>query len=230
VPGVAASLPHVAFAEETLRRAADRFAPRVVFTTAFGEAGCVLVSLIAGARLAIEIVTLDTGLLFPETLALKRRLEERYGVAIRSVAPDETVEEQATSRGPRLWERAPDLCCELRKVRPLARALAGKDAWITSIRADETADRAAAAVVESDARFGVVKINPLLPWAREDVAAFVRENDVPTNPLHARGFPSIGCVPCTSPVAAGEDARAGRWRGFAKTECGLHTRRAPEGR
>jgi len=232
VPGVAIAVErpsktaNVAAAEELLVWAARTYAPRVLFTTAFGAAGCALVALIADLRLPIDIATLDTGLLFPETYALWRRLEARYGVTIRSITPEESVTEQAATHGPRLWERAPDLCCELRKVRPLAKELARFDAWITSIRGDETRDRGAAAPVEKDARFGVVKINPLLTWTAEDVWRYVREHGVPTSPLHARGFPSIGCVPCTTPVAQGEDPRAGRWRGVAKTECGLHRRPA----
>jgi len=220
------SQPPVVAAEELIAWAAERYAPRVLFTTAFGAAGCVLVAMIAERRLPIDIATLDTGLLFPETYALWRRLEARYGVTIRAITPEQTVTEQANAYGPRLWERAPDLCCELRKVRPLARALAGRDAWVTSIRRDETQDRASAAPVETDARFGVVKINPLLTWTAKDVWRFVREHGVPTSPLHARGYPSIGCVPCTTPVAVGEAPRAGRWRGLEKTECGLHARAA----
>ena len=235
MPGVAVALAladrpakpsNVAAAEDLLRWAAKTYAPRILFTTAFGAAGCALVSIIAELRLPIEIATLDTGLLFPETYALWRRLEARYGVTIRSIEPELTVTRQAEAHGPKLWERAPDLCCEMRKVRPLAKELARFDAWVTSIRADETKDRAAASPVENDARFGVVKINPLLTWSAEDVWRYVRERGVPTSPLHARGYPSIGCVPCTSRVAAGEDPRAGRWRGAAKTECGLHRRSA----
>jgi len=227
VQGVVEKPANVKSAEDLLVWAAETYAPRVLFTTAFGAAGCALVAMIGERKLPIEIATLDTGLLFPETYALWRRLEARYGVAIRAIEPEHSVTEQAEAHGPRLWERSPDLCCELRKVRPLARALAGRDAWITSIRADETKDRAAAAPVENDARFGIVKINPLLSWSSDDVWRYVRAHGVPTSPLHAKGYPSIGCVPCTTPVAAGEDPRAGRWRGIAKTECGLHRRTAP---
>jgi phosphoadenylyl-sulfate reductase (thioredoxin) len=210
---------------EVLNWAAGRFAPRIVFATGFGAEGCVLIDLIGRHRLAIDVFTLDTGLLFPETLDLWRRLEGRYGLTIRAVRPALTVEEQAGAHGERLWARDADRCCELRKVRPLRAALAGSDAWVTAIRRDQTADRAAAAVVERDPRFGLVKVSPLAGWSAADVAAHLAEHDVPTNPLHALGYPSVGCWPCTSPVAAGEDPRAGRWRGQAKTECGLHLRR-----
>jgi phosphoadenylyl-sulfate reductase (thioredoxin) len=207
-----------------LQWAADRFAPRVTFATAFGAEGCILVHLIGSLRLPIDIFTLDTGLLFPETLELWRRLEDRYEVTIRAVRPELTLADQAARHGDRLWESDPDRCCEIRKVLPLRRALTGFDAWVSSIRRDQTQDRSDARVVERDGRFGLVKVNPLAGWTSDDVRTFVARNDVPVNPLHERGYPSVGCRPCTTPVAAGEDPRAGRWRGRIKTECGLHAR------
>jgi len=209
---------------DVLAWAAGRFAPRITFATAFGAEGCVLVDLIARHHLPIDVFTLDTGLLFPETYALWRRLEERYGLTIRAVRPELSVEGQATVHGAALWERMPDRCCEIRKVAPLRRALSGFDAWITSIRRDQTSDRSAARVVEWDVRFSLVKVNPLAGWRSENVQRYVRVHRVPVNPLHARGYPSIGCMPCTTAVAAGEAPRAGRWRGREKTECGLHAR------
>jgi phosphoadenosine phosphosulfate reductase len=213
-------------AAEVLSWAAERFAPRITFATGFGAEGCVIIDLIARQGLPIDLFTLDTGLLFPETYALWKRLEARYGISIRAVRPKETVEQQALSQGERLWERDPDRCCALRKVEPLRLALGSFDAWITAIRRDQTPDRANAAVVERDARYGLVKVNPLVAWTSADVAAYVHDHDVPVNPLHEQGYPSIGCVPCTSRVLPGEDPRAGRWRGRAKTECGLHARPA----
>jgi phosphoadenosine phosphosulfate reductase len=213
---------------DVLLWAAARFAPRLTFATGFGAEGCVLVDLIARHRLPIDIFTLDTGLLFPETYALWRRLEARYGVTIRAVRPAQSVDAQAAAHGERLWARAADRCCALRKLEPLREQLRGFDAWITSIRRDQTADRAMVGVVERDPRFDIVKINPLAAWTSDDVWSYVRANDVPVNPLHARGYPSIGCWPCTSAIRPGEDARAGRWRGHEKTECGLHAR--PAGR
>jgi phosphoadenylyl-sulfate reductase (thioredoxin) len=177
----------------------------------------------------VDVFTLDTGLFFPETYHLWRRLEERYGRPIRAVRPALSVAAQAGLHGPALWEREPDRCCYLRKVEPLAEALRGHEAWISAIRADQTRDRNAAAVVERDPRHGLMKVNPLLAWSSEEVWAYLRAHEVPTNPLHAQGYPSIGCHPCTSPVRPGEDARAGRWRGLAKTECGLHARRPAAG-
>jgi phosphoadenylyl-sulfate reductase (thioredoxin) len=205
--------------------AAGRFPGKVVFATGFGAEGCVLIDVIARQRLAIDLVTLDTGLLFDETYVLWSKLEERYGVKIRAIRPDQTVTEQAATHGDRLWEREPDRCCALRKVAPLEEALAGSRAWIAAIRRDQTRDRGTARTVEVDLRRpGLLKINPLVAWTAADVQAYVRRHDVPTNPLHAQGYPSIGCQPCTSPVAAGEDPRAGRWRGREKKECGLHAR------
>ncbi|HEY2942639.1 MAG TPA: phosphoadenylyl-sulfate reductase [Vicinamibacteria bacterium] len=209
---------------DVLAWAADRYAPRITFATAFGAEGCVLVDLIARHHLPVDVFTLDTGLLFPETYALWRRLEERYGFTIRAVRPDLSVDAQSTLHGDALWARMPDRCCEIRKVAPLRRALAGFDAWITSIRRDQTRDRSAARVVEWDRRFGLVKVNPLAGWTSDDVQRYVRVHRVPVNPLHAHGYPSIGCMPCTTAVAPGEAPRAGRWRGRGKTECGLHAR------
>lgn len=215
---------------EVLTWVAEQYPGQVVFTTGFGAEGCVLIDLIASEHLAIDIVTLDTGLLFPETYALWRRLEDRYGVTIRGVEPEESVAQQAASHGDQLWTSAPDRCCYLRKVLPLEKALRGQAAWITAIRRDQTADRAVARVVETDPREATrIKVNPLASWTSADVWAYVRRNEVPVNPLHDRGYPSIGCWPCTSAVAAGEGARAGRWRNQEKTECGLHARPASPG-
>jgi phosphoadenosine phosphosulfate reductase len=213
--------------EDILRSAERRFAPRLAFATGFGPEGLVLLDLIARNHLRVDVFTLDTGLFFPETYALWRRLEERYSIKIRSVRPALALEEQASKHGPSLWERDPDLCCGIRKVDPLRQALRGHDAWISAIRADQTRERTAARVFEQDARYGLVRVSPLLEWSSDDVWRYLRAHDIPTNPLHQSGYPSIGCWPCTSPVRPGEDPRAGRWRGRAKTECGLHTR--PQG-
>jgi len=212
---------------EALAHAVARFGPRIGFATGFGAEGCVLLDLIARHRLPVEVFTLDTGLLFPETHALWRALEARYGIRIQGVRSELTLEAQERRHGPRLWESDPDRCCALRKVEPLRATLGGFDAWVTAIRREQTPDRADARVFEADPRFGLVKVNPLAGWTHEAVWSYVREHSVPVNPLHARGYPSIGCAPCTGPVAAGEPARAGRWRQRAKIECGLHTRPAP---
>ena len=212
---------------DVLRWAASRFAPDLSFAFGFGPEGCVLLDLVARLRLPVDVFTLDTGLLFDETRALWRRLEERYGLTIRAVRPALTLGEQAAAHGERLWEHAPDRCCALRKLEPLSRALSGRRAWISAIRREQTRERASARVVEHDALHGLVKVNPLAGWTAAQVAEYVAAHDVPTNALHALGYPSVGCMPCTSPVAPGEDARAGRWRGRGKTECGLHLRVRP---
>ncbi|HEX4451887.1 MAG TPA: phosphoadenylyl-sulfate reductase [Kofleriaceae bacterium] len=198
--------------------------PRIGFATGFGAEGCVIIDHIARARLPIDLFTLDTGLLFPETYDLWEQLEHTYGVTIRAVKPAETLTEQAASLGDELWARDADRCCARRKVEPLARELAKLDAWITAIRRDQTPERATAQVVEHDAKFGIAKINPLVEWSHDDVWAYIYANDVPFNALHERGYPSIGCRPCTSAIVPGENLRAGRWRGADKRECGIHRR------
>lgn len=212
---------------EILAWATERFAPRLAFAFGFGPEGCVLFDLVARQGLDVDVFTLDTGLLFPETYALWERLEKRYGRTIRAVDPERTVEEQAQDHGERLWEREPDRCCDLRKVQPLAAALRGHQAWISAIRREQTADRADARVLELDRKHGLVKVNPLAGWTRAQVWDHLTTHDVPVSTLHARGYPSVGCVPCTSAVRPGEDERAGRWRGRVKTECGLHARPKP---
>jgi phosphoadenosine phosphosulfate reductase len=167
-------------------------------------------------------VELDTGLLFPETYATRDRLIARYGLEVERVDPEQTVAEQERSEGPELWRREPDRCCGLRKVAPLARALAGMDAWITGIRRVQSPGRLTARKVDLDESRGVVKIQPLVDWSDEDVRGYLYARDVPYNPLHDSGYPSIGCVPCTRAVREGEDPRAGRWAQTGKTECGLH--------
>ena len=209
-------------AAEILAWAAGRLAPRLTFATSLGIEDSVITDLIGREQLPIHIFTLDTGLLFAETYALKERLEDKYGITIEPVNPEDTVDEQADRKGPELWLREPDECCELRKLKPLRATLAKYDAWITAIRRDQTPERAVAPVVGWDGRFGLIKVNPLVRWTFEDVRAYVRDHDVPYNPLHDQNYPSIGCIPCTSPVAPGEDPRSGRWRGKEKTECGLH--------
>ena len=211
-------------AEAILRWAWNAFAPRLTFATGFGMEGCVIIDLMARQGTLADIFTLDTGLLFQETHDLWRRLEERYGISIRAVRPRHTVEEQAAHEGPALWSVDPDRCCELRKTGPLRATLASFDAWISAIRRDQTPDRADAPAVGWDGRFGLVKVNPLIQWTFADVQAHVKRYDVPYNPLHDRGYPSIGCWPCTTPVGEGEDPRSGRWRGREKVECGLHLR------
>jgi phosphoadenylyl-sulfate reductase (thioredoxin) len=210
--------------EEILRAVAPRIPGRIALACSFGAEDCVLVDVVARHRLPVDVFTLDTGFLFPETQVLWSTLEARYAVKIAPAPVDLPALDR--SRAPP-WEADPDACCHARKVVPLRAKLATLGAWVTGIRRDQTPDRAGARVVEWDARFELAKVNPLAAWKAEDVAAYVRRFEVPTNPLHERGYRSIGCAPCTSPVNPGEDPRAGRWRGREKTECGLHADRRP---
>jgi phosphoadenosine phosphosulfate reductase len=210
--------------EEVLRWAFDEFEDRVSIATGFGLEGVALIDLAVKINPRADIFFLDTSFLFPETYALRRRLEAHYRVEIRGLRSEITPEAQEQSFGPQLWSTDPDLCCRLRKLEPLREELSGRAAWVTAIRRDQTPARAASRVVEWDRRWGLVKVNPLAGWSRSDVWSYVRKNKVPYNPLHEQGYPSIGCTHCTRAVGEGEDERAGRWSGFAKTECGLHGR------
>jgi phosphoadenosine phosphosulfate reductase len=165
---------------------------------------------------------LDTELFFPETYALRDRLQQQLGLRFTRVTAEFGLDEQAKRYGPQLWARDPDQCCHLRKVAPLRRFLVGQQAWITGVRNGHTSQRAEAAVVEWDTINGLVKLNPLVRWNRQQVWEYLRQNNLPVNALHAEGYPSIGCRPCTVPVKPGEDPRSGRWAGFQKTECGIH--------
>jgi phosphoadenosine phosphosulfate reductase len=174
------------------------------------------------------VYTLDTGLLFPETIALKQRLEDFFGLAIESLVPDLTVEEQADINGPELWKRTPDLCCTIRKVLPLRDKLASLNCWVTGVRREQSATRAQTGILEVyafDEATGrdIVKLNPMANWSREAVWKYLHDQKIPYNPLHDQGYRSIGCQPCTRRVAEGDDERAGRWTGFGKVECGIHT-------
>jgi phosphoadenosine phosphosulfate reductase len=169
------------------------------------------------------VVFLDTGYHFAETIGTRDAAELAYPVKLVSVTPRRTVAEQDAELGPRLFERDPDRCCALRKVEPLERGLAPYAAWVTGLRRAESATRAGIGVVEWDAKRSKVKVNPLAAWTDEDLAGYVESHGVLVNPLLQLGYPSIGCAPCTRAVAPGEDPRAGRWAGLAKTECGLHT-------
>jgi phosphoadenosine phosphosulfate reductase len=214
--------------ERVLRWAWERFGSRAALGTSFQGAGLVLMDLAVRHGLPIPVFTLDTGLLFPETLALKGRLEAHYGITIETLQPDLSVEQQAAAHGPALWARDPDLCCTMRKVLPLQGRLATLDCWITGIRRDQSGTRAEADLVEvyvADPETGreIVKLNPMAAWSRKAVWSYVRERGIPYNPLHDLGYHSIGCQPCTVLAGNVPGERAGRWVGFQKTECGIHT-------
>ena len=208
---------------EIIQWAVDRFSPRLTMATAFGAEGCLLLHVLAEIDPGVRVFNLDTGYQFPETLELRDRIAERYGIEVELIRPETTVAEYERQHDGPLYVSNPDQCCYDRKIVPLRRALVGYDAWITAIRAEQSAHRAAARIVGPDPKFGLVKINPLLNWTRRDVWAFLVTHRVPYNPLHDQGYSSIGCWPCTRAVAAGEADRAGRWAGQAKTECGLHS-------
>jgi phosphoadenosine phosphosulfate reductase len=209
-------------AQEILRWAVEVFHPRLTMATAFGAEGCCLIAMLADIQPEVHIFNLDTGYQFPETLELRELIKERYGIKVELVRPDLTVAEYEEEHGGPMYRIRPDQCCHDRKLLPLRRAVAGHDAWISAIRRDQTLHRAAAGVVQWDAKFGLVKVNPLLHWTRRDVWHYITKHHVPYNPLHDEGYPSIGCWPCTRPVGDGEDERAGRWSGTGKKECGLH--------
>jgi phosphoadenosine phosphosulfate reductase len=213
---------------DVLRWAWDRFGTRAAIGTSFQGAGLVIMHLAKSHGLGFPVFTLDTGLLFPETMDLKQRLEEFFGYEIESLEPDLSVEQQAAVHGPELWKRDPDLCCTFRKVLPLQSRLGELDCWITGLRRQQSDTRSGIGIVELytlDETTGreIVKLNPMARWSREAVWEYVRKHDIPYNPLHDRGYHSIGCWPCTRQSGGGDNERAGRWLGFQKVECGIHT-------
>ncbi len=208
--------------EATLRWAISMYGGQLAVATGFGPSGIVILHLVSRINPKTEIFYLETDMLFGETRRLRDRLQEHLGVNIRAVHSGSSLDEQAARYGESLWRHNPDLCCTLRKVEPLRRYLADKHAWVTGIRRDQARTRSATQVVEWDNANGLVKVNPLAAWTSDQVWDYIQEHHLPFNPLHRLGFPSIGCWPCTRSVLPGEDPRAGRWDGFAKTECGLH--------
>jgi phosphoadenosine phosphosulfate reductase len=206
---------------------------RIVFTTSFGIEDQAIAHAMFAQNLAIDVMTLDTGRLFAETYRVWSETERRYGRRIAAFYPDRRGIERWVARngidGFRDSVEARQGCCFVRKIEPLARALEGATGWIAGLRADQSAERSNSAFAAADAGRGLIKVNPLLDWPRERVAGFVREHGVPANPLHDRGYLSIGCAPCTRAVAPGEPERAGRWwwEQDAKKECGLHNRPRP---
>jgi phosphoadenosine phosphosulfate reductase len=215
--------------EAILRWAVAEFYPRLTMATAFGAEGCCIIHMLADIEPDVRIFNLETGYQFQETLDLRERIKDRYGIEVEYIRPELSVEEYEAEHGGPLYRIRPDQCCHDRKVLPLRCAVEGYDAWISAIRGDQTTDRAAASVVQWDAKFNLVKINPLLAWTKKDVWSFITKYDVPYNPLHDRNYPSIGCWPCTRPITEGEDERAGRWSGTIKKECGLHVIEHEEG-
>ena len=210
--------------EEIISWGVDRFAPYLTMATAFGPEGCVILSMLAKVAPETYVFNLETGYQFLETLDLRDRIAEKYGIEVDLLQPELSVEEYEAVHGGPLYRTNPNQCCFDRKIKTLQRASEVMHAWMSGIRRDQSADRAQAAIVGWDKKFGLVKISPLANWTKADVWKRIHDEQIPYNPLHDQGFPSIGCWPCTRAVESGEtDDRAGRWSGMRKTECGLHT-------
>jgi phosphoadenosine phosphosulfate reductase len=214
--------------EEVLAWSWGQFAQRAAIGTSFQGAGLVLIHIARKKGFDFPVFTLDTGLLFPETYELKRRLEDFYGFRVESLEPDLTVEQQNEAYGPNLWNRDPDLCCTLRKVLPLRNKLSELDCWITGLRRQQSETRSNTGMIElyefnKASGKDIVKLNPMANWSRDQIWNYIRENKIPYNPLYDQGYRSIGCTHCTRKIASDAHERAGRWTDFKKVECGIHT-------
>jgi phosphoadenosine phosphosulfate reductase len=204
-----------------LRWAGETFGAGFAITSSMADG---LLAHLAGTAVpGVDVIFLDTGYHFAETIGTRDWITGVLPVTLVNVTPPQTVAEQDAAYGEKLHDRDPDLCCSLRKVQPLAATLAGYVAWGSGIRRDESPTRAATRLVDWDAKRGMVKVNPIVAWSQDDVDAYIAEHQIPVNPLFEIGYGSIGCAPCTRPVQPGEDPRAGRWAGSTKVECGLHT-------
>ena len=210
--------------EKIVAWAVEAYFPRLTMATAFGPEGCVILAMLAKIEPRVYVFNLDTGYQFPETLQLRDRIAQRYGIEVDLQKPELSVAQYEARHGGPLYETDSDRCCLDRKIAVLHRAVEGYQAWMSGIRRDQSTHRAHAPIVGWDKKFGLVKISPLANWTKKDVWKRIAEGNIPYNPLHDRGYPSIGCWPCTRAVLWGEeDERAGRWSGTGKTECGLHT-------
>jgi phosphoadenosine phosphosulfate reductase len=208
-------------ADEVIKWAAQTFGSRICITSSMTDA--VIIHLVSRLTPGIDVLFLDTGYHFAETIGTRDAVSAVYPVNVVNVTPATTVAEQDAELGPKLYGRNPDLCCYLRKVVPLEKALGPYDAWITGVRKDETDSRSTTRVVQWDSKRQMVKVNPIVDWSQEQVDTYIAEQGVLVNPLVYDGYPSIGCQTCTMRVEAGADPRSGRWAGTAKTECGIHT-------
>jgi len=208
-------------AEELLSWASENFGPQLCLTCSWQKQSSALVHMLSELGLRVDVIELDTQLLFRETYDTRDLLVERYGLNL--VSPEIiSVAEQHLQEGPNLWERDPDRCCQIRKVEPLERALAPYGAWISGVRRDQSPSRAGLKKIQWSERHNLWLIHPFADWSEKRVRAYLEVNEIPYNPLHDKGYPSIGCIPCTRPVRPGEDERAGRWAGSGKLECGIH--------
>jgi phosphoadenosine phosphosulfate reductase len=208
-------------AEQVVEWAANEFGERFCVTSSFADA--VLAHVVSKVVPGVDVVFLDTGLHFAETLRVREVVQRSLPVTVRSIRPEQTVTEQAAEYGPKLWARSPDECCALRKVEPLERALDRYDAWAAGLRRDESPSRANTPVVQFEHTRSKVKVSPLYAWSQADVDAYISRYNVPVNALLRQGYASVGCWPCTRRTPPGSDPRAGRWPMFDKNECGLHT-------
>ncbi|MFZ4816966.1 MAG: phosphoadenylyl-sulfate reductase [Phototrophicaceae bacterium] len=208
--------------QDILKFAAQTFGSGLVVVTSFQPTGIVTLHMLRELGLAVDVVTLDTGLLFPETYALMDTLEKQFDLRLKRIQPQQTVQEQAAAYGEALWSRQPDLCCENRKVIPLKTALQGYSAWITGLRRDQAATRTQTATIQWDEKNAMVKLSPFATWTEEMIWIYIQAHELPYNALHDNGYPSIGCWPCTAQVQDGQDIRAGRWASQDKIECGIH--------
>lgn len=209
--------------QDILKWTADRYAPHFTMATAFGPEGMCLIHMLADVAPETPIFNLETGYQFDETLELRERVKERYGIEVALHRPETTVEEYEKLHGGPLYETNPNQCCADRKLAVLRQSVVGMHAWASAIRRDQSPDRAQAPIVGWDSKFNMVKVSPLANWTKMDVWGMIEREKVPYNPLHDKGYASIGCWPCTRAILFGEDERAGRWSGTAKTECGLHS-------
>lgn len=209
-------------AQEILVWATETFAPDVILTCSFQHDGVVLAHMLSAIAPGISVVFLETGFHFPETLAYRDEIVARFGLNLREMRAAMPRAEFARVHGLDLYQRDPDLCCRIHKVEPLRAALDGMRCWINGRRRDQAATRRSIEVVE---RYegGIYKVNPLANWTAADTYRYMQEHSIPEHPLFDKGYASIGCAPCTRPILAGEDERAGRWSGTGKTECGIHT-------
>lgn len=211
------------YPQDVLRWAAKTFGEKLAVVTSFQPTGIVTLHMLSEIAPRTAVLTLDTGLLFPETYTLMDDLEKRLNLNLNRVRPAQTVDEQAAAYGPALWERDPDQCCNLRKTVPLGKALTGYDAWITGLRRDQSEGRSNTPIISWDKKYEKVKISPFATWTDEMIWLYLTAHELPYNVLHDRNYPSIGCVPCTQPVDPNStDKRAGRWINRDKTECGIH--------
>lgn len=208
---------------EIIQWAAETYYPKLTMATAFGPEGCVILWMLSQVNRNVHVFNLDTGYQFQETLDLRNEIALRYGIEVELTQPETTVAQYEAANGGPLYKTNPDQCCFDRKVSVLKRKSLGWNAWMSGIRRDQSPDRARAAIVGWDKKFGLVKISPLANTTKKDIWKLITDHNIPYNKLHDQGYSSIGCFPCTRAVLAGEDERAGRWAGFAKKECGLHT-------